>query len=392
MNICFFTSEYVSPLRGGVERVTFILYNEFKNRGHNCYIIARDRPISEDILWDGQNLLLNNDVVDSEENVDFVSDFICKNNIQFIVNQSHHTDMFKLGLMMKERYNCKLITVYHTHPLAIHKGIKDLFAEIVWREINSVKRTIRICDWVVRYCYRSYSRKRYIKTMLQQRYRGSDAFVLLSNGYRSVFNRIVSVGDKKLFVVENPMEQKDVIVKEKKKKILWIGRMTFDAKRPDRIIKIWENIFTKCLDWELYMLGDGDVRGLLEQYCEQKNIKNIHFVGNVDPTVYYSEASILCMTSSYEGLPMVLVEALQNRVIPIVYNSIEAFGDIIKDKRTGFVIDSFKKGQYEKKLLELISNKKERCEIVKNIEDDDIFDSLSLDVIYNKWMNLFNQI
>ena len=391
MNICFLTSEYVAPLRGGVERVTFILFNEFRKRGHNCYIISRNKSIKGDVLLDGQFSLLSNNV-SGKENVDFVLDFIKKNDIQFIINQSHHTDMFQLGLLMKERYNCKLISVYHTHPLAILKGLKDQYAEIVWGNDGCVKKFTLLLDWGVRYVYRFFSRREYIKLMFQQRYDGSDAFVLLSDGYRSVFNKLVQVGDEKLFVIENPMEFQKQDFQEKKKKVLWVGRMTFAAKRPDRMVKIWESIYTKCPDWELYMLGDGDAKYVLEQYCKKQNIKNIHFVGNVDPTLYYQEASILCMTSSYEGWGLVLVEALQNDIIPIAYNSTEAFSDIIKDRKTGFIIDSFRADRYEKQLLNLIRNEKERGEIVKNIVVDDIFDELSIDAIYNKWMNLFNQI
>lgn len=391
MNICFFTSEYVSPLRGGVERVTFILFNEFIKRGHNCYIISRNKSIKGDVLLEGQYSLLENNV-NSKENIDFAVDFIKKNNIQFIINQSHHTDMFQLAMLMKERCNCKLISVYHTHPLAILKGIKDQYAEIVWSNMGYVKKTILLLDWIVRYFYRFFSRREYIRAMFRERYDGSDAFVLLSNGYRSVFNKIVLVGDEKLFVIENPMEINPMEIKEKKKKILWVGRMSFVAKRPDRMVKIWKDIFVKHSDWELYMLGDGEAKVLLEQYCKREKIKNIHFVGNVDPTSYYKEASILCMTSSYEGWGMVLVEALQNGVIPIAYNSTEAFSDIIKDEKIGFLVDSFRADLYKKKLLELMSDEKERCEIVRNIEKDDIFDRLSLDTIYNKWTNLFNQL
>lgn len=40
MNILFLTSDYVSPYKGGVEKVTFLLHNEFIKKGINSYIIS----------------------------------------------------------------------------------------------------------------------------------------------------------------------------------------------------------------------------------------------------------------------------------------------------------------------------------------------------------------
>ena len=393
MNICFFTSEYVSPLRGGVERVTFILFNEFIKRGHNCYIISRNKSMKGDVLLEGQYSLLENNV-NNKENIDFVSDFIERNNIEIIINQSHHQDILQLCKLMKDRYKCKLISVFHTHPLSLIFDIKDRLAEIIWAKKLLYKKILLVADWGIRYFYRLYNRKRYITNLLRLKCQYSDAFVLLSEEYIPIFNKFISINKKvnKLVAISNPIESSIDNQKLKKKKILWVGRMTFAAKRPDRIVKIWERIWQNCEGWELYMLGDGDAKNILEKYCVDKNIGNIYFEGNVNPKIYYEEASILCMTSSYEGFGMVLVEALQNRVIPIVYNSSEVFNDIIKEGETGFLIKAFKNGLYEKKLLKLVNDEGMRSEIIKNIENDDIFERLSLDTIYNKWMNLFNQI
>ena len=393
MNICFFTSEYVSPFRGGVERVTFILFKEFLRRGHNCYIISRDESYNKEDRFDNQYSLFDLEVL-SSKNIDFVSDFIERNNIEIIINQSHHQDILQLCKLMKDRYKCKLISVFHTHPLSVIFDIKDRLAEILCSQKSLYKKILLVVDWVIRYIYRLYNRKRHIKNLLRLKYQYSDSFVLLTEEYIPILKKLISTNDEanKLVAISNPIEFFIDNQKEKKKKILWVGRMTFAAKRPDRIVKIWERIWKNCEGWELYMLGDGDAKNILEKYCVDKNIGNIYFEGNVNPKIYYEEASILCMTSSYEGFPMVLIEALQNRVIPIVYNSSEAFNDIIKDGETGFLIKAFKNDLYEKKLLKLVNDEGMRFEIIKNIEADEIFERLSLGTIYNKWINLFNQL
>lgn len=51
----------------------------------------------------------------------------------------------------------------------------------------------------------------------------------------------------------------NIINHKKGKKILWCGRLDFSAKRVDRIIDIWEELAPKNPDWELIVIGDGNI-------------------------------------------------------------------------------------------------------------------------------------
>jgi len=44
------------------------------------------------------------------------------------------------------------------------------------------------------------------------------------------------------------------------------------------------------------------------------------------------------MTSRFEGWPMVLMEAMQMGVVPVVYNSFESLSDIVVDGENGYII------------------------------------------------------
>ena len=43
MNICFFTNQHVSKLRGGIERATHELANILKQNGHHIFLANKDR-------------------------------------------------------------------------------------------------------------------------------------------------------------------------------------------------------------------------------------------------------------------------------------------------------------------------------------------------------------
>lgn len=52
-------------------------------------------------------------------------------------------------------------------------------------------------------------------------------------------------------------------------------------------------------------------------------------------------ASILCMTSTIEGLPMVLLEVMAAGCVPIVYGSFAAAEDVITNGENGYVVEPF---------------------------------------------------
>ena len=138
------------------------------------------------------------------------------------------------------------------------------------------------------------------------------------------------------------------------------------------------------------MLGDGPDKGKLEDYCKRKDIKNIIFTGNVNPDSYYDAASILCMTSSYEGFGMVLTEALQHKCIPIAYNSFGALSDIIIDNVNGYSIPPFNEKIFVEKLQYLMSNADERERLAAN--NTVTLDKFDINKVSQQWLDLFDNL
>ena len=85
-------------------------------------------------------------------------------------------------------------------------------------------------------------------------------------------------------------------------------------------------------------------------------LKKVHFYGNKNPIEYYKRAKILCMTSAYEGFPLVLAEAQTFGTIPIAFNSFASITDIIKDGDNGLLIEPFNISKYASILSELMEN------------------------------------
>lgn len=393
MNICFVTSEFVNPIGGGVERVTYNLYKALQDHGHDVYIISKEKPLKDLEMQNDKFVHLLNPDVYADENKIFVRNFITEHNIEYIVNNSHHQTMFDLLVSVKEKQSFKLISVYHTDPNATVKGVRDFFDADIAVKKNKLFLPYYLFRCVVRY----YLRKQYQHKMFSHLYDKSDAIVLLSERFIPDYLKILGLKESdKVFAISNPIIKEFVTNNVDKlfkgKNVIFVGRMEREAKRPDRMIHIWERIEKQFPDWRLYMIGDGVLRTSLEAYCKRNNLNNVIFTGRVDPKPYYEKAEVLCATSTYEGFGLVLTETMQYGTIPIAFDSYAAVHDIIEDEYNGLLIRPFNIKEYAKRLSNLLDDNDKRIYIRKNIMSDTYNSRFDIDVITSKWIRLFEKL
>lgn len=124
----------------------------------------------------------------------------------------------------------------------------------------------------------------------------------------------------------------------------------------------------------LRILGDGPLRDELENYVQSNGLDNvIHFEGNVDNIEgYFSKSDIFVLSSSYEGLPLVILEAMAAQ-LPIISTNVGGIKDIVTDN--GFLVETENKEELVKALRELIENKSLREKLgnnsLKNVQSYD---------------------
>ena len=113
-----------------------------------------------------------------------------------------------------------------------------------------------------------------------------------------------------------------------------------------------------------------------------------------NPIEYYKRASLLILTSEYEGFPLVLAEAMSFGVIPVVYGSYSAVYDIISDGVDGVILPYNKKGYDTKfasrKMKELMLDADKR----NNLAQAAIITSkrYSVESIVDSWNKLFAKL
>ena len=221
--------------------------------------------------------------------------------------------------------------------------------------------------------------------------------VVLSESHRSVLEKFLTreqISGKKIAAIGNMATYPSVPaddISDKKKEVLFVGRMSFAEKRPDLLLRVWTKLQTDFPDWSLRFVGDGDCLPELKRLAGTLGAERVSFEGFCDPAPYYREASIFCMTSAYEGLPMVLLEAASFGCVPVAFDSFAAARDIIDDGENGRLVPAFDLDDYAETLARLMSDDALRERLAKNALAQ-IPEKFSPEKIGDAWEALFRKL
>lgn len=183
--------------------------------------------------------------------------------------------------------------------------------------------------------------------------------------------------------------KRDVNIK-KGKIALAVGRLT-EQKGFDRLLKIWSKLPSYLGDWELNIIGDGEDGDRLRTLIRDFNLKNVHLIATTATIEhYYQEASLYLMTSRWEGLPMVLIEA-QSYGLPIIsYDCLTGPRDIVCNASNGYLIEDGQENEFIKRLVQIMEDNTLRNVLSNEAKKDSArFDKVEL---MDTWIQLFKNV
>ena len=364
----------MKPTSGGVERVSKVLGDWFERQGHSVTYVS-------DYFLDNTSILPNDKVgLYDEENLRAFERYIQEKEIDYIINQAGILPQ-SYPLMKMNRGSTKIISVFHnslygmySHPnIGINHRMLLKFAEL-----SSVK-------WLFRKLfYHKYN------SFLKGIVLNSDAVVLLSESYKSELKHFAGVDGELVVSIGNPLTLPIMSAEfNKKKEIIYLGRLSWQ-KRPDILLDIWRIVYKRHSDWTLRFIGDGEMKEYLAREIKKKNIRNVYLEGTRNPESYLKDTSILGMTSSYEGFPLVLYEAMNYGVVPIALNTFAGLKDIVSNGYDGIVVSSGGYATFIKEMERLMEDTSELQRMSRNCLNT--VKDKTIDNIGEKWIELFERI
>jgi len=119
--------------------------------------------------------------------------------------------------------------------------------------------------------------------------------------------------DKMAFRKMLGLPEKDII-------LLSLGKIK-EQKQPLKLIKIFSELEKRINNIHLIVIGKGHLLEKMKSYSNAIGIKNVTYLGYVSSTKeFYAASDYFIMTSSYEGLPLTVLEAMSSGLPCIVSN------------------------------------------------------------------------
>lgn len=198
-------------------------------------------------------------------------------------------------------------------------------------------------------------------------YNLTDLIISNSKGSRNTIRKFI-INKKKVIFIYNPYIKK--ILREnfkyKKNIILFVGRF---AKQKGLIylLKAFSLFVKKYSKFELWLVGSGPEKELINQYINQNKIKNktkiIPWTKNLKGI--YLSSKYFVLPSLYEGLGNVVIEALNYSRICIVSNCKHGPSEILNNGKGGYIFKSQNHKDLFKKLVEVENNYKSAKKKIK---------------------------
>lgn len=345
-----------SLVPGGAERVLVLLANYFERQGHDVSIIT----FNDKEVWEPSKTIKRIKLHHGKIKNQMIR---CVKVLgQYYYNKKNRPDVI-ISFMTRTNLNAIIIAKLY--------NIKIIASE----HNNHLKKIDRIGHYTRKYVYKY-----------------SNALTVLTNFDKQYYiKRKVNA-----YVMPNPctFDLYQEPTRNRNKTILAVGALNrYHHKGFDNLIPIVAPVLKRNPDWNLKLVGGGK-KGmqLLKDLTEKHDIKDqVIFEGfSKEVSRIMRESEIYIMTSRFEGLPMVLIEAMSQGLACISYNCTTGPSDIINHNENGILVEDQNHQAMGEELEKLMNNPQRREQLSNNAINS--LDRFKIDNIYKRYLKIFDEI
>ncbi len=304
---------------GGAERVMVILANEFANRGFTVDLVLA-QAIGEYITEVSSRVRIIDLKAASVAGSLFpLVQYINKSNPDVMLSALDYVNVIAIFAKLIARHRVRLVISERSNLSINSKFSKGLRARLVF-------------------------------PLVKLTYKYADAIIAVSRGVADDLLRHINLKNNRLFVVYNPVVTDSIfqlaeapvahkwLADKKNSVILAAGRLN-SAKDFLNLIKAFSYVRSQR-DCKLLILGEGEQRKDLE-----KLVMDLGLEGDVDlpgfvenPYSYMRKSDLFVLSSIYEGLPNVLIQALACGIPVVSTNCPSGPDEILEHGRWGRLV------------------------------------------------------
>ena len=195
-------------------------------------------------------------------------------------------------------------------------------------------------------------------------------------------------------VVPQYIEQAQLDRKKEEYRIVFVGRLVKNHKRPHLLIGAFSRIADQFPDWKVELWGDNDnaryTKSLKEMIKKEKLEDRILLKGAThNVAAVLKQADLFVLPSAYEGFGLSIAEGMSMGLPAIAYKNCAAVNELIKDGVTGCLCDDGAEA-LSKKMAYLMSNRNMRVDMGNSARQS--MKNYASERIWRDWESLFETI
>ena len=188
----------------------------------------------------------------------------------------------------------------------------------------------------------------------------------LSSKIEVIYNNVDFEKIKKLQLEELEEDEKNLL---KEKYIVTVSRLDMEQKDYTTLIKGYHKSRENGFKYKLYIIGEGkDEEKILTIIKELELENDVKLLGRKNnPYIWMKNAEFYILSSFYEGLPTVLIEALLCEKPLVASNCRTGVKEILDNERNGILFEKENIEDCCNKILEMYKRKEE---FIKKLDKD----------------------
>jgi glycosyltransferase involved in cell wall biosynthesis len=137
--------------------------------------------------------------------------------------------------------------------------------------------------------------------------------------------------------------------------LMWVGRLA-PQKAPDRFVRLFSSLARQSPEVRALMIGSGPLEPRLRDLVRDLGLADrLRMIQDQHAVLSMPAADIFVMTSRYEGLPYVLLEA-QSVGLPVVGFEVGGLTTVVESGATGFIVAQDDEAGFCAALCRLVSD------------------------------------
>jgi GalNAc-alpha-(1->4)-GalNAc-alpha-(1->3)-diNAcBac-PP-undecaprenol alpha-1,4-N-acetyl-D-galactosaminyltransferase len=166
--------------------------------------------------------------------------------------------------------------------------------------------------------------------------------------------------NRRIEVIGNPIRSiaaDTTVAPARKKVVLMVGRL-IDTKHQDKLIEMFVDI--REPGWQLVIVGYDHLKqqhmSRLQQLVKDRHAEDIVWLAGKQSKVdaFYLSSEIFAFTSSSEGFPNVIGEAMSAGLPVVAFDCVAGPAEMIVPDQTGYLVPLFDYPQFQEKLARLM--------------------------------------